>query len=951
MGFGKLEPIYNIKKNNMADKTNKIFTKVELDSTQAQIEIAKLNAKASDTTKSLEERISAKNKEVKIQEELSRKNIASLEKEIKSLRKMGASEKEVERATAKLNREKIKSTKVSERNTKQNNKLNASLGKSKKATRGLGGMFGALGQSVTRMIPALNSFKMALIGTGVGAFVVLIGSLIAMFSKAIKTGAKFGKAISTLKGISGATGKEIGILSQQARDLGASTAFTASEVVKLQTELAKLGFEAGEIQQATPSILDLAAALEVDLASAAALAGATINGFGLDASETKRVVDILAMSSTNSAQDFAKLTESFSNAAPAASAIGVSVEKTAAILGILADSAISGSRGGTALKNSFIELEKKGLTLEQALDKIGGSSNALTTAIDLVGKRGGPALLKLTERQDDIAKLTRELEGAGDSVEVAGEKFAGAAAALAAAKLDNLDGDITKLGSAWEGFILGIEDGTGPLNDLARGAVQLLTVTITTLGDAFFLMGFQIEESWENMKLRVSAGSDIVGARFKQLGGAIKIFANEALLSISSIPFIGEAIDKEKVKARINEAKDTLINASKQLADANVKLIQASTNEATFWQRLGEKKKQEAIAIEAGKARRARKKADDKALEESKKQREKDLKTIKDIEEDFRLKQQDLEDTTKIEKLERKRQRQLEEIEELKLSTAEKREAIKEVNAFYDEAERLAQEEADEKKRVKDEAQAEKDLEARNRKAEEDYNRVQAEIDQEQRLADEKRKIQDSYIGYIGQLGGILSSLAGKNKILATSALLLEKGSAIAGVVMKSIAAIAETKFNTTREVGQYSANAAATSLINPVASAVFGKMAIASAALGAKRIASTKVGAALSIASIGATTLSSLKGGGSAGGGQVSGEVPQGNVSLDTQTQSVNNLDANNASRVGTNSSISDNATASAVRNQTASGGQSSVAFYEGTYQEFRQGIEFRDGHSTIGG
>ena len=168
---------------------------------------------------------------------------------------------------------------------------------------------------------------------------------------------------------------------------------------------------------------------------------------------------------------------------------------------------------------------------------------------------------------------------------------------------------------------------------------------------------------------------------------------------------------------------------------------------------------------------------------------------------------------------------------------------------------------------------------------------------------------------------------------------------------MKSIAAIAETKFNTTREVGQYSANAAATSLINPVASAVFGKMAIASAALGAKRIASTKVGAALSIASIGATTLSSLKGGGSAGGGQVSGEVPQGNVSLDTQTQSVNNLDANNASRVGTNSSISDNATASAVRNQTASGGQSSVAFYEGTYQEFRQGIEFRDGHSTIGG
>ena len=120
---------------------------------------------------------------------------------------------------------------------------------------------------------------------------------------------------------------------------------------------------------------------------------------------------------------------------------------------------------------------------------------------------------------------------------------------------------------------------------------------------------------------------------------------------------------------------------------------------------------------------------------------------------------------------------------------------------------------------------------------------------------------------------------------------------------------------------------------------------------MGAKRIAATKVGAALSIATIGATTLGQLKGStGSDGPGIPAGGVPSQSLS-DTQTQNVSDLGANNASRTGTNSSISDNATASAVRNQTASGGQSNVAFYEGTYQEFRRGIDFRDGHSTIGG
>ena len=111
----------------MADENNTIKTKVELDSTQAQIEIAKLNSKASDSTKTLEERIEAKNKEVEVQDKLSKKTIANLEKEIDTLKKVEGQEKKVAQLEKKLNSERIKATKISLRNEKAQNKLNKSL--------------------------------------------------------------------------------------------------------------------------------------------------------------------------------------------------------------------------------------------------------------------------------------------------------------------------------------------------------------------------------------------------------------------------------------------------------------------------------------------------------------------------------------------------------------------------------------------------------------------------------------------------------------------------------------------------------------------------------------------------------------------------------------------------------------------------------------------------------
>ena len=337
-------------------------------------------------------------------------------------------------------------------------------GKTKKGFGGLGKMFAGMKGAILSAVPALNAFKVALISTGVGAIVVALGAFVGVMLKAAKTGAAFGKSLSTLKGISGATKDELSILSTQAKDLGATTAFTASQVLELQTELAKLGFTADQIGDATPSILDLAASLDVGLAEAAEFAGSVVRSFGLDTTETGRVVDIMASSAVNSAQNFDSLRESFKLAAPAASALNVSVEDTATYLGALANSGLKGSIAGTGLAKTFIMLHKEGLTLEEGLEAVKDSADPLGKAIDLVGVIAGKTLLTLAKSGDSIAYLSAKMK-----------ETEGTAAALAKIKLDNLSGDVTKLGSAWEGFLLGIEDGTGMMVTMARGVVQATT--------------------------------------------------------------------------------------------------------------------------------------------------------------------------------------------------------------------------------------------------------------------------------------------------------------------------------------------------------------------------------------------------------------------------------------------------------------------------------------------
>jgi len=134
----------------MADNVtnNKIVTTVELDTTAAAMDIVKLNSVASDSTQDLATRLDAKNKQIKIQNDLNKKNIADLEKQVKSLKGVDGSEKELIKTQKKLEKAKLAEVKVNERNAKQQRKLQDAYGKSKGA---LNKLDNATGGMITRL--------------------------------------------------------------------------------------------------------------------------------------------------------------------------------------------------------------------------------------------------------------------------------------------------------------------------------------------------------------------------------------------------------------------------------------------------------------------------------------------------------------------------------------------------------------------------------------------------------------------------------------------------------------------------------------------------------------------------------------------------------------------------------------------------------------------------------
>lgn len=737
--------------------------------------------------------------------------------------------------------------------------LNKTTTQSKKGVSGLSKGFAGMKQAILSAVPALNTFKTALVSTGVGAFAVVLGSLASLFVKAGKAGAAFSKELSTLKAVSGSTADEMEVLSDQAKSLGSSTQFTAMEVVKLQTELAKLGFTVSDIRNSTPAILDLAASLEVSLAESAEFAGSVVRSFGLDTKDTSRVVDVMALSTSSSALNFEALRESLKLVAPTSKATNVSLEETTSLLAVLADRGLKGSIAGTGLSKTFIELNKKGITLEQGFDKVKNSANPLNTAIDLVGVVAGKTFLTLAEGADDLGGLEQKFIDAE-----------GAAKRMAEIKLDNLAGDTTKLSSAWEGLLLRIEDGDGILNKSARGSIKLVTGAINSFKEVLALASHQVSDLRTIIDNGLNGTLLVTKGVFQRVGATISIFANKAKLAISEIPIIGKAIDVEEAESNIKKYEEVLSNSNERVLDGIKKFAKIKetieTSNLRFLQGKLQKLTEENDIKEKQERDKKNKELSDEEKEEAEKARQRYKKEQEKLDKFKDKLKKDAEDNkakTDEEKLALDRERRLKELEDIKVSEAEKRQSIIDINAYYDTLE-------DELKIQRKEEKDAKDAEDRELLLEQESERRALELEAAQFHADMKMQIEDQYISHLQGLSGVLSTLAGENEALATAALVLEKGAAIAGVVISTTRAnqdiIAEASAQATRLSARGVADIAAGNAMlasgNPMGAGLMaagGKELGAAGkaiAVGAKGVTMNKIGAGISIAGIMATAI-----------------------------------------------------------------------------------------------
>lgn len=338
----------------------------------------------------------------------------------------------------------------------------------------------------------VNSVKSGV--AGIGATLGLsVGA--AAFGQMIKLGNDFTTAMNTMRAVSSATAAEMEQVSARARQLGNDVSLpgtSASDAAAAMLELAKGGFTVGQSMDAARGSLQLAAAAQIGAAEAATIQVGALQSFGLAASDAGRVSDVLANAANASSAEITDVAYALQAGGAVAHGFGLTIEDTAAAIGLMANSGIKGSDAGTLLKSALLALTDTGKPAQAAIAELGLS------VYDAQGRFVG--LHSLFEQLDAAAgRMTDQQYQAATSVlfgsdamrlsSIAAEKGAagfdqmhdamsrqGSAADVAAAKMQGLPGAMQSVQNAAEGLGLGIYDVVkGPLEQLASGTAGFIT--------------------------------------------------------------------------------------------------------------------------------------------------------------------------------------------------------------------------------------------------------------------------------------------------------------------------------------------------------------------------------------------------------------------------------------------------------------------------------------------
>lgn len=440
----------------------------------------------------------------------------------------------------------------------------------------LRGKLDELGDEATN---AGNKFKtssdaLSLISSGAATL-----GLVALAKNMALIGSNFTAQMSQVSAASNASKAELNQLTASARELGATTQFSATQAAEAMTELAKAGLNTNQILAATKDVLSLAQAGSISLGEAATFVADSMSSFGLAAKDTQKIADTLANAANASTISVQDVGESFKYAAGIAKTAGVDIQHTATMIAMLGNAGIKSSMAGTTLKTMFLMLSAPSKEAAGALKSLGMSADFVAANLD----KPKVMLQKLNDSMEGIGaakklELVSTIFGSEpasgvialmDKVETEYDKTLesiskkGGAAEFGKKATDNLQGDMANLSSAMEEAQLKIFT---TLEPVLRFLTQAAASIINGVGGVF--------EKFSSFLAILGPFGDIIGATAKTATvlavgiGAVAIALPALSAGFSAVSMGGVGLQKAFVLLTTTAAQAVAAISSQGLTGA-----------------------------------------------------------------------------------------------------------------------------------------------------------------------------------------------------------------------------------------------------------------------------------------------------------------------------------------------------------------------------------------------
>ena len=362
----------------------------------------------------------------------------------------------------------------------------------------------------------------------------------ALGAAAIKVGSDFEAGMSQVQAISGASGEDLEKLKNKAKEMGATTKFSATESAEALNYMAMAGWKTEDMLGGLEGVMNLAAASGEDLATASDIVTDAMTALGMQASEAGHFSDVLAAAASNANTSVGGMGETFKYAGAMAGTLGYSVEDVALATGLMANAGIKGTMAGTSLNSIMTRLSTNTNGARDAIEELGvaffnedGSARSLT---DVMGELREATADMTTEQkanfantvagmeaQKGLSAILNATEGDYNKLSAAIQNADGCALEMAETMQDNLQGQLTTLQSGLEGLGISLyETFQGTAKDVVKEAQGM----VQQLQDAFNAGG---------LDGLVSAVGDVLAQIIERLAGAAPELVNMAVSLVDSL--------------------------------------------------------------------------------------------------------------------------------------------------------------------------------------------------------------------------------------------------------------------------------------------------------------------------------------------------------------------------------------------------------------------------------